>query len=86
MHYEREYGTGFCEHYNKASGSINFGELFTQLSDYQIIKNEFIPFSQLVNFATFWKCLSSPFLTSCSINLRSVIYHENVKQENIILK
>jgi hypothetical protein len=31
--------TGSCEHYNEPSGSINGGENFGELSDYQFLKN-----------------------------------------------
>jgi len=37
--------TGFSEHGNETSGSIKEGDFLDQLSDYQLLKKEFVPWS-----------------------------------------
>jgi hypothetical protein len=37
--------TGFCGHGNESNGSINGGEFIIRLSDYQLLKKDFVSLS-----------------------------------------
>jgi hypothetical protein len=36
---------GFCEHCDKASSSLKYGDFLDQLSDYELTKKDSVPFS-----------------------------------------